>query len=229
MLIVTFALLVISQSKGALIVAAVSGLIILLLNRPGVLKGAAYVLASIVVAIPMAFLIWRNLTIIDLAQSTTTFATRVSMAVWTAMVIARHPFGVGFSGLYEAITNYLPGAIDWVKQVSPVPLNFGEVSEYVNGRNVPLDAKCFLLEYTANFGLPFLVSYFVFFKRVTVALKARKQNILLVAAVFLLVSFATYVNALALFAGYFVLGMAYRQYRVWKQDTLPSQSEPVGV
>lgn len=216
MLLATLALLIVSQSKGALVVIALSGLIILFMNRPTILRAIGYIAASLVVAVPMAFLVWHNLTVVDLAQSTTTFATRASMAVWSAIVLAHNPFGVGFSGLYQAITIYLPGAIDWVRQVSPIPLNFGEVAQYVNGTDVPLDAKCFLLEYTVNLGLPFLVSYIVFWKRVSSALKATKQDVLLVATVFLLVSFATYVNALALYPAYFALAFAYREYRLWK-------------
>jgi hypothetical protein len=229
-LLVTFALLIVSQSKGALVVVALSGLIILFLNRPSVLRGVGYIAASLVVAVPMAILVWRNLTVVDLAQSTSTFATRGSMAVWSAIVIAHNPLGVGFSGLYQAITIYLPAAMDWVRQVSPVPLNFVEVGEYVNGTNVPLDAKCFLLEYTVNLGMPFLVAYIVFWKRVSSALRARRQTILLVATVFLLVSFATYVNALALYAAYFALALAYREYRVWRQQLRSSaDTEQLGA
>jgi len=237
MLLLTFALLIVSQSKGALIVIALSALIILFLNRPSILRAVGYIAGSLIIAIPMGFLIWRNLTVVDLAQSTTTFATRASMAVWSAIVIAHNPLGVGFSGFYQAITIYLPGAMDWVRQVSPVPLNFAEVAEYVNGTNVPLDAKCFLLEYAVNLGLPFLVSYFVFWRRVSSALKARKQNILLATTIFLLLSFATYVNALALYAAYFALALGYREYRFWSQEDVsnlensqpPSQPGSTGV
>jgi hypothetical protein len=216
MIVSSTILLVLSKSKGALLVIAISGLIILFLKRPRFIQAVQYVLGACAVAIPMGALVWQNLTLTDLAQATSTFATRFSMAVWTVIVVVHNPLGVGLSGLYQAMTIYLPGAMDWVRSVSPVPLNFGEVAEYVNGTNVPLDAKCFLLEYTVNFGLPFLVSYFIFAKRVVTALEARRQGLLLVAVVFLLVSFATYVNALALYAAYLPLGLGYREYRLWK-------------
>jgi hypothetical protein len=133
-------------------------------------------------------------------------------------VIAHHPWGVGFSGFYQALTIYLPSAMDFVARVSPIPLNFIEIEPYVYATNVPLDAKCFLFEYVVSFGIPFLIAYIIFARRVIRALLARRKDILLTGFVFLLIGFSTYVNGLTLYASFYVAGLAYRESRLWAEE-----------
>lgn len=213
-IILTFILLIASGSKGGLLVLGLSGFFILFLKKPSPLRAIAYLLVCIGLAALTGILVWQQLNTVDMYRATGTFATRLSLAVWTAIVLAHHPWGVGLSGFYEAMTIYLPQSMDWLQRISPVPLNFSEVQEYVYGTDVPLDTKCFLLEYLVSFGIPFLIAYLMFAKKILQTLLERKQNILLVASVFLLIGFSTYVNGLALYAAFYVMGLSYHEYRL---------------
>ncbi len=218
LLVATLILLLASQSKGGLLVLAISAFLISLLNKPSAFRAIVYLLICGVIAGIMGFLVYTQLNAVDLALATGTIATRFSLAVWTIMVVVHHPWGVGLSGFYEAMTIYLPRAMDWVEKISPVPLNFEEIQQYVTGTDVPLDAKCFLFEYLVSFGIPFLIAYLVFSKRLILALVARKQQSLLIGCVFLLVSFSTYVNGMALYAGFYLLGLGWHEYGLRNRD-----------
>jgi O-Antigen ligase len=215
----TLLLLLLSQSKGGLLVIGISGFVMLFLKRPGFLKLVAYLTVCTIMTVCMIYFVVKQVTAIDLVQATGTFATRISMAAWSFIVAVHHPFGVGLSGFYEAITIYLPSAMDWLNNVSPVPLNFSEVQEYVHGNmaTLPLDTKCFLLEYIAMFGIPFLVLYVKFSRDILRGLLRRKQDLLMLGFIFLLIGMSTYVNGPTLYAGFYLTGMAYREYLLSKQ------------
>lgn len=208
-IILTLALLIASQSKGGLLVLMISGFVLLLLKKPAPLRLALYFLVCVVAGGAVAYLAVRQIDAGDLLNTTTTLATRFSLAVWTLLVVAHHPWGVGFSGFYQALTIYLPPSMSFVARVSPIPLNFIEIQPYVYATDVPLDAKCFLFEYVVSFGIPFLICYLVFARRVVRGLLANQQNILLTGFVFLLIGFSTYVNGLTLYASFYLAGLAY--------------------
>jgi hypothetical protein len=224
-LFLTLTLLLLSQSKGALLVLSVSGFLVLFLKRPSFVKLFSYLaLCSIATALVLYFLFQQQNAVV-LMDASITFATRISMAAWTFIVIAHHPFGVGLGGFYRAITIYLPRAMDWVSRVSPLPLNFSEVQEYVGGNmtGLPLDTKCFMLEYIAMFGVPFIVVYFAFARLVLRALLTKNQNLLLIGFVFLLIGMSTYVNGLTLYAGFYLVGLAYREHCLLRNKKSPNR------
>jgi hypothetical protein len=213
-IVLTLCLLLASQSKGGLLVLAISAFVILFLKRPSALRMTIYFLVCLLLGGAMAMLSFRHINGAEVFDTTATLATRSSLAVWALIVMAHHPLGVGFSGFYEAITIYLPSAMDFVSRVSPIPLNFIEINPYVSSTDVPLDAKCFLFEYLASFGIPFLIAYVTFAVKVIRTLLAQRNNILLIAFVFLLIGFSTYVNGLTLYASFYVAGLAYREHRM---------------
>jgi hypothetical protein len=106
-----------------------------------------------------------------------------------------------------------------------LPLNFSEVQEYVGGNmtGLPLDTKCFMLEYIAMFGVPFIVVYFAFARLVLRALLKKNQNVLLIGFVFLLIGMSTYVNGLTLYAGFYLAGLAYREHRLLGNKKSPNR------
>jgi hypothetical protein len=228
-LLLTLILLLFSQSKGALLVLGISGFVVLFLKRPSFVKFTLYLALCSVAAAFVSYFLFQQENAAELMDASITFATRISMAAWTFIVIAHHPFGVGLGGFYQAITIYLPGAMDWVSRVSPLPLNFSEAQEYVNGNmtGLPLDTKCFMLEYIAMFGIPFIVVYFKFAKLMLKTLLKRNQNLLLIGFIFLFIGMSTYVNGLTLYAGFYLTGLAYRQYRLFGRNPSPNrQSGP---
>lgn len=220
LLLSTVCLLLLSQSKGGLLVLGISGFVLLFLKRPSFIRLIfGLILCSFVVS-AMLYYIFQKATVVDFYQTSMTFATRISMAFWSVIVVLHHPFGVGLAGFYEALTIYLPTAIDWLDRVSPFPLNFGEVQDAVNGNMaiVPLDTKCFFLEYVAMFGFPFLVVYWQFSKRTIGALLERRQNLLLIAFIFILIGMSTYINGPALYVCFYLAGLSYREYRLLRQE-----------
>lgn len=229
-IVLTLTLLIASQSKGGLLVLMMSGFILLLLKKPAPLRMVFYFFVCLIVGAAMAFLAARQVSGGDVFNTTATLATRFSLAVWTLIVVAHYPWGVGFSGFYQALTIYLPAAMNFVARVSPIPLNFIEIKPYVYATDAPLDAKCFLFEYLATFGIPFLVAYVIFARRTIRSLLEHRQNILLTGFVFLLIGFSTYVNGLTLYASFYVAGLSYREYRLWAaqhQTALQLQSRPL--
>lgn len=213
--VVTLGLLVFSQSKGGFLVLGLSGFIILFLRKPSPLRAAIYLVFCTVFLVSMLYVISLQIGAVDLYTATGTIATRCSLLVWTLIVLVHHPLGVGLSGFYQAITIYLPEAMDFVRKVSPIQLDFSEVSEYVYGGNLPIDAKCFFLEYLASFGIPFLIAYVGFARKVFNALIQRNQNLLLIAVVFLFLGLTTYVNGFVTYVVFYVMGLGYREYRIW--------------
>ncbi|MBN9617169.1 MAG: O-antigen ligase family protein [Acidobacteriales bacterium] len=218
--ILTFCLLLLSQSKGGILIIGLSGFVVVFLKRPSFLRLITYLSLCMMATSVAVYFVIQQATAINLFQATGTFATRISLAIWTLIVVLHHPLGVGLSGFYEAFRFYLPPAMDWLSRVSPFPLDFTEVQEYVNGNmaTVPLDTKCFFFEYVAMFGLPFLVAYLVFSKKVLEALLARKQDLLMVGFVFLMIGMSTYINGATHYAGFYLTGLAYRQYLLFKKE-----------
>jgi hypothetical protein len=212
----TLLLLLASQSKGGLLVLGLGAFVVLFLKRPSILRLAFYFAICSLLAAVSILLIMRTFSGIDMFDATVTIATRGSLAVWVFIVLAHHPWGVGFSGFYQALTIYLPAAMDFMSRISPFPLNFIEVQSYVNeaGAHSPLDAKCFFLEYLASFGIPFLIAYVSFGVKVVRALLDAREDLLLVAFIFLFIGFSTYVNGVTLYAAFYTVGLAYRECRI---------------
>jgi hypothetical protein len=222
----TILLLLLSQSKGALMVMSASGFVLLFLKRPGFFKLIALATVCSALTAIVGYWLFTQLSVLDLAQSTMTFATRISMAIWALVVIFHHPLGVGLGGFYQAITIYLPSVMDWLYRVSPVQMNFIEVQDYVNESmsSVALDTKCFLFEYVALFGIPFIVEYMFFTIKILRSLLRQKSELLLVGFIFLLIGMSTYVNGPALYTAFYLAGTAY-----WASQHMASSGTPTLV
>jgi hypothetical protein len=212
-IIATLVMLIASQSKGGLLVLALSAFAILFLRKPSPLRMTVYFVICVLLSLVTALLAFRHINGAEMFDTTATIATRSSLAVWAIVVVAHHPFGVGFSGFYEAITKYLPVAMTFVARVSPIPLNFVEIRPYVSATDVPIDAKCFLFEYMATFGIPFVIAYVTLSIKVIRALLIKRNTVLLMAFIFILIGFSTYVNGLTLYASFYVVGLAYREHK----------------
>ena len=213
-ILATLLMLVLSQSKGGLMVLALSAFGLFYFKKPSRVRLTVTVtLVALIVASSLYFIV-QQASVVDLWQSTGTFATRISMTIWSFDVVLRHPFGVGLAGFYQAMTIYLPRAMNLLEKVSPIPLDFNEVQDHVYGNmaTVPLDTKCFFLEYAAMFGIPFIYLYWKFFKATTAALLKKHENILLTGFIFLVFGMSTYINGSAFYAAFYLFGLAYRQY-----------------
>jgi hypothetical protein len=135
--------------------------------------------------------------------------TRASMIVCATTIVAHHPFGVGFSGYRPAVSKYLPDSMRTIQSLSPLPLDFSEVSEYL-GVSPNVGTKTFFFDEAMCFGLPFILVFIIFTTRLLKRL-AVEQRILFIGVMAIVIAFCSYVSVSGEYATAILLGVAIRE------------------
>jgi hypothetical protein len=208
----TVGMLACAGSKGGVLTLAVAGVLLCLLARRFRLR----ILLCAVALTPLAYVAYLRLqeaaSLEAVSQGATTFASRSALAVWSVLVVMHHPFGVGFSGFFPALTRYLPDAMDIVSRLSPVPMNFEEVRDYTSAAQFAA-AKTLLFNFSVYFGLPFVAAFAVFVGRLVKACLDSQRMLLLLAVLFVTIAACTYYESLVHFNVFLVYGIAWAQHR----------------
>lgn len=135
--------------------------------------------------------------------------TRASMIVCAVLTVVHHPLGVGFSGFRPAVSQYLPDSMRSIQSLSPLPLDFSEVSEYL-GVSPDVGTKTFFFDQTISFGLPFVILFCVLITRLLKRLTAEKR-ILFVAVLAVVIALCSYVSVSGEYATAILFGVAIRE------------------
>ena len=143
----------------------------------------------------------------DAMMYSNSIATRFTMQIWTGIVLLHFPFGVGFSGLLPAIRIYVMDAANALQSISPIPLNFEEVSSYAYSAQ-DAGGKTLLANYAAYFGFPFLFLAGRFCLRLVRDLYRQRQITLLACVCFLMIQLCTSVDSVAYYNLYLPFGIA---------------------
>lgn len=216
-LILTLVMLIMSGSKGGLIslllCAAAFWLLRSGLNLKRLLLGATLLL-------PMIFLVssivQRNFEH-DAFQEGTSVATRTSMAFFAWESVKHNPFGVGFSGYYPALHQYLPAAMQSARAIFDFPLVFTEVSEYqYTSENA--GCKAFFLDLLVYFGLPFACVFLVFTFKLCRRLYRTQQHILFVGMLFTWIALVSYYSSVNTYSVPVLVGVSLSSARYDKHS-----------
>jgi hypothetical protein len=135
--------------------------------------------------------------------------TRASMILCAIVTVVHHPFGVGFSGYRPAVSKYLPDSMSTIQSLSPLPLDFSEVSEYV-GVSPNVGTKTFFFDQAICFGLPFVIFFIVLIVRLLKRLSEEKR-ILFVGVMAVGIAFCTYVSVSGEYATAILFGVAIQE------------------
>jgi hypothetical protein len=131
----------------------------------------------------------------------------------TSVVTMFHnPLGVGFSGFLPAINKYAPLAVDYLSRAAGGTFNFTELLSYVGAdSDINISTKTFFFDNLLYFGLPFLVIFILFHRRLLAFLRRDNSLYLYAAVLFSLVALTTYVGGVGLYSFALVYGLAYRR------------------
>ena len=216
-LILTVVALAGCGSKGGILSLLFSIPIIFLLRITKVWKRVL----GVVILIPFGFFAYMAAVYLfpaNLLVESTTVPTRIAGIVWAFLVFVHNPFGVGFSGFYPAIREYMPAAIDIVSSHSPVPLNMGEVQEFVEtGKNA--SSKILTLNYLVYFGMPFFVAFFYEVQRTIRGLLQAHKIILLSSLICVLIAVGSYIDSVVIYNVPLLLGVCIYERKKLENST----------
>ena len=136
-----------------------------------------------------------------------TVPTRVSMLLCAIMTVAHHPFGVGLSGFLPAVAAYLPQAMQLTQSMSPLPLNFTEVSAYLTSAEM-VSTKTFYFDQVMRFGIPFGIFFILIVRGLVKKLMERKLLALSIGVVACTIALMTYIPGVGTFAIPILFGVA---------------------
>jgi hypothetical protein len=211
---ITAGMLAASGSKGGALTLALAAGFAGLLGR-GSRKQVA---VAMIALLPFALVAYERVMFMsttDAIAQTTTFATRLSLAIWGMEVVAHNPLGVGFGGFLPSLTDYLPDAMEHAFRLSPLPMNFTEVRGYLASAQYA-GTKTLILDLTVYLGLPFLTAFVWFVGRVYRSCLQARQITLLTAFAFVTIAICTYNGALVHYSGFLVMGVAWRICRMFR-------------
>jgi hypothetical protein len=210
--VLTIGLLIASGSKGGLLMLFICAIILSVMRWH---SKWYHVGALLFVFFPLGVaLIWLVPTLFP-ENSLLTFSTvptRVSMVLCALMTVMHHPFGVGLPGFLPAVAKYLPNAITTVESISPVSLNFGEVSDYLTSADM-VSTKTFFFDQLMRFGIPFACVFVLFVTQLLRRLAEQKQTILMVAVLASAIAMTTYIVGVGNFAIAILFGIAINEVR----------------
>lgn len=211
---ITGGLLIYSSSKGGLIALLLCVLILVLVRSRASLfyKFLIGLLVSPVLVAGAILVVSRFSHLVALNQ-TTTIATRVSMALFSTIVVIHNPLGVGFTGFYPAIPKYLYSAMWTVQSWFPFPLAFVEVKGYLTPPFKDADCKSFFLDFLVFFGIPFAILFFHFGYNLLQKLLAYRLFSLFVAVLFAFLALFTYYSTLNAYTVPLLIGIAIYEVR----------------
>ena len=135
--------------------------------------------------------------------------TRASMILCAIGTVEHHPFGVGFSGFLPAVRKYLPDSMRRIQSLSPLPLDFSEVSEYL-GVSPNVGTKTFFFDQAMCFGLPFVILFIVLIIRLLKRLSVEKR-ILFVGVMAVAIALCSYVSLSGEYATAILFGVAIQE------------------
>jgi hypothetical protein len=135
--------------------------------------------------------------------------TRASMIVCAIVTVVHHPLGVGFSGFRPAVSKYLPESMSSIQSLSPLPLDFSEVSEYL-GVSPNVGTKTFFFDQAMCFGLPFVILFIVVIIRLLKGLSV-ENRILFVGVMAVAIAFCSYVAISGEYATAILFGVAIQE------------------
>ena len=220
-LAITAGILAASGSKGGALTLALAAAFAGLLGR-GSRKQVA---GAMVALLPFALLAYERVMIMsttDAIAQTTTFATRLSLAIWGIEVIAHNPLGVGFAGFLPSLTQYLPDAMQHAFRLSPLPMNFTEVRGYLASAQYA-GTKTLILDLAVYLGIPFLIAFVWFVARVCRGCVQEQRITLLSAFVFVTIATCTYNGSMVHYTGFLVAGVAWRTCRAFGHNPAAGQ------
>lgn len=207
-LLATVALLVISGSKGGIFIIFICLGILAMMRFRKWYQLPVLALAIVPVALIAAASIPTLFPETGVLQSGSV-QTRASMILCAILTVAHHPFGVGFSGFRPAVSQYLPDSMRSIQSLSPVPLDFSEVSEYL-GVSPNVGTKTFLFDLAICFGLPFVIFFFVLIIRLLKRLSVEKR-ILFVGVMAVAIALCSYVSVSGEYATAILFGVAIKE------------------
>ncbi len=204
---ITLGVTALSGSKGG-ILSLVFLLFVLFLAeaKVSVIKAVQLMLVALPIGFLGILLILPQIAT-DAMMYSNSIATRFTMQIWTGIVLLHFPFGVGFSGLLPAIRIYVMDAANALQSISPIPLNFEEVSSYAYSAQ-DAGGKTLLANYAAYFGFPFLFLAGRFCLRLVRDLYRQRQITLLACVCFLMIQLCTSVDSVAYYNLYLPFGIA---------------------
>jgi hypothetical protein len=217
---ITAGMLAASGSKGGALTLAIAAGWAGLLGR-GSRKQIA---VAMVALLPFALVAYERVMFMsttDAIAQTTTFATRLSLAIWAVEVVAHNPLGVGFGGFLPSLTNYLPDAMEHAFRLSPLPMNFTEVRGYLASAQY-VGTKTLILDLAVYLGLPFLTVFVWFVGRVCRGCVQARQITMLTAFVFVTLAMCTYNGSMVHYDGFLVIGVAWRICRIIRHNLTES-------
>jgi hypothetical protein len=217
-LALTVVALIGNQSKGGLISLLVSLPIIGILRISGTWKKvlAGVVLIPTTIMVTSAGLLY--LFPLNVVTDSTTVSSRATGALWALDVFAHNPLGVGFSGFYPAVREYMPSAMEAVDAHSPIRLNFTEVAQFIE-TGEDASSKVLVLDYLVYFGVPFLIVFVVALWRTVRALLIAKHTILLSALICVLIAICSYVDSVVIYNLPLLLGICIYERRKIENST----------
>jgi hypothetical protein len=209
---VTLAVTALSGSKGGILsMVLLIGVLFFAQAKVSVLRTVQLTLLAIPIAF-LSILVLLPQIASEAIMYSMSVATRLTMQIWTGIVLLHFPFGVGFSGFLPAMKIYVLDAATFLQSLSPLPLNFNEVSGYAYSAQ-DAGAKTLAANYAAYFGFPFLFIAGRFCVRLVRDLYRQRNITLLACVLFLIIQLCTSVDSVAYYNLYLPFGIAFYQCR----------------
>lgn len=136
-----------------------------------------------------------------------TVGTRFSMLICALQTVWHHPFGVGLAGFLPAVRTYLPGAMSTLQSFFRVPLNFTEVSGYLESADM-VSTKTFFFDQAMRFGIPFAICFVVFVTKMFTRLLRQEKFMVSIAILASAIAVSTYIPGTGAFAVPLAFGVA---------------------
>jgi hypothetical protein len=115
-------------------------------------------------------------------------------------------------GFYPALSEYLPDTLEMISDISPLPLNFEEVVAYATSAE-NASTKTLLFNFGTYFGLPFLIIFSIFIRRLIGGCVSSRKPALLAAILFVTAGVCTYSDPIVYYNICLVFGIGWRQYK----------------
>lgn len=207
-------------SKGGFLCMLVVLVVIFMSGRIGLLRSLALLVLSVPIIYFGFYIFLRQVPLVSLIASNS-IATRLTMQIWSCLILVHFPFGVGFTGFLPALRDYVLQAANTAQAIVPFPLNFTEVYNFQYSAQ-DASSKSLLGNFTAFFGFPFLYLAIVNCIRLVRALHRNKMITLMASVLFMLFALCTYADSLAYYNFYIIFGIAVYEYKQSAHTTRPS-------
>lgn len=213
-LITMLVMLIFSISKGAILSLAIVTFVILNLKLKLNFLMRIFVLFITLVMVIGIGSEMVSLITVDITRFTSS-VSRITLIVTSFLILLHNPLGVGFTGALPAIHDYLPKGISLVNSLTNFDLNFFEVKGYIDAvTDTQISTKTLLTDYAIYFGIPFIISFFVFNYKLLSRLRKRQILYLYAGVFFLFITLCTYSDGIGMYNISLLYGIAFdRAYR----------------